>query len=316
MTSFCNERGITFITGVPYHPQGQKGVEVHFRTIIDMVITTLGGRHTTWAQKDLVDELIYTLNTSLCTSIQITSHEALFGRPPRTSVSTVLGTPFVNVLSAINLSPERWQDAVHFHHQQLHALQDLIALGSSAEQLATKAAYDARPRPAVYNIGDWVLILYSTHVGSFEPHRRGPFTVTRKLAGDFYSLTKLTDTSVVIDVHVSRISRFNNTRTTASAEAAFELAEGWRLVTAIQGHTAGDDGQLLFEVLWDNGVVTLTTAAELKRIDIFKQYIATHNITPAQLETAAAAAATMAASSSSSSARPTRSRRGRGRGSR
>ena len=166
MTSFCNERGITFITGVPYHPQGQKGVEVHFRTIIDMVITTLGSRHTTWAQKDLVDELIYTLNTSLCTSIQITSHEALFGRPPRTSVSSVLGTPFVDVLSAINLSPERWQDAVHFHHQQLHALQDLIALGSSAEQLATKAAYDARPRPAVYNIGDWVLILYSTHAPS------------------------------------------------------------------------------------------------------------------------------------------------------
>ena len=89
----CTMQGTELVFGVPYHPQGQGIVERTMAHIGDYVIAHLGGKHTTWAQQDIVDEAAAALNATYCTSIGMSPHRALFGVQPRSRLSNLFGRP-------------------------------------------------------------------------------------------------------------------------------------------------------------------------------------------------------------------------------
>jgi len=86
---------------------------------------------------------------------------------------------------------------------------------------------------------------------------------------------------------VSRLVAFNHSRTTAEAEAAAALPEGWTLIDKIVSHRVNENGLLDFEVLWSNGVTSWHNADTINKIKKFKDYVHKHKITEAQLAPAA-----------------------------
>ena len=101
-----------------------------------------------------------------------------------------------------------------------------------------------------FKVGDWVLRFVAERANSLEPMYQGPFAVTADLRNGFYTVCEVLAGDALgkpVDAHVSRLIAFDRRRTTADAEHARKLPEGYYVVEDILD---GPNADGLFLVKW------------------------------------------------------------------
>ena len=100
------------------------------------------------------------------------------------------------------------------------------------------------------SVGDWVLKFAAQRANSLEPMYQGPFCVTADLANLFFTVNEVLAgdaLGVPVDVHVSRLLPFDRRRTTADAEHARKLPEGYHVVETVL------EGPVRMDFFWSSG---------------------------------------------------------------
>jgi hypothetical protein len=120
------------------------------------------------------------------------------------------------------------------------------------EIVAVKRAVESARHLEMPNLkeGDWVLKFVAQRANSLEPMYQGPFCVTADLRNGFYTVNEVLAgeaLGVPVDVHASRLITFDRRRTTADAEHARKLPEGYHVVESVLEGPSKDG---LFLVKW------------------------------------------------------------------
>ena len=200
------------------------------------------------------------------------AYEVFFGTPSPTPVDELTGAAG----SPIFNSPDDFINCVH-------ALHDLVATASSASQLINAKGRSQRSTPPpTYAAGDLVLMWYPKR-DQFDIPYHGPFIIDSRRNDNWYLVRRLVDQGIhdakLTEAHVSRLRRFNASRTTIDALLAFNLDSSFGIVSAITGHGVDADGNAEFHVLWADGTTSRSPAELLTKVKVFQDYVATHGIT-------------------------------------
>jgi hypothetical protein len=130
-----------------------------------------------------------------------------------------------------------------------------------------------------FAVGDWVLKFVAQRANSLEPMYQGPFCVTADLGNGFYTVCEVLAGDALgtpVDVHASRILAFDRRRTTADAEHARKLPEGYHVVEAVLDGPR-EDGMFLVKWLgveepkWE-------LSHELRAVVKFQAYCEQHRL--------------------------------------
>lgn len=260
MDDLAKEFDISQRVGHALHPESQGIAERVNREIKKLFAGKPPAQRAEWDHA--LCEVRNLINSSYNRSIGMSPLEAAFGFAPKTSVDALTGAGkgvtlidgshraaisaavHATVVRNSNKSAEaakRWHDKVHPHVE--------FKIGS-------KALYYAAP---------------GGHKSKFDFAWLGPVTIIAKESDAYYVVEKIGGTRE--SMHVQRLTPFDASRTTETAELAHLLKPGEYLIKAIVGHEFTHDGQLLFTVSW-LGVSTLTkmTAQELKGKRAFEDY--------------------------------------------
>jgi len=141
--AFCAAHGITPVTGVPYHSQGQGMVETRFRPIAAAIIATLGHKAPhTWWEGLLLSRLEGIINSAYCEPIHGSPCRVLYGHEPRTRLSAQLDWTSEGFgEQALGLGAATFNDVseiVAQHHACINAVQGRVLIASSLAQALTK----------------------------------------------------------------------------------------------------------------------------------------------------------------------------------
>ena len=130
-------------------------------------------------------------------------------------------------------------------------------------------------------VGDWVLRLVSHRAHSLEPYFQGQYQVTADNAGGFYEGREVLagdQLGVRVDCHVSRLIKFDGSRTSSDAEHERKLDSKHLLVEEIMEGPRAED--MHFLVKW-RGVPTPTwepSVTGLRAVVKFKEYCASKRL--------------------------------------
>ena len=283
--SFCDRYGIQLVVGVPYHSQGQGLVETRFRGIAGAIIATLGHKAPTdWWKGPLLAKLEHVINSTICEPIGGSPYWAMNAREPRSALSaqtdwtnTAFGEQVLGVEAA---SFEDYVAIIAAHHDALNAVQGRVHLATSLAQAMTKRRYDAARAVGDFRVGEWVLV-HRTAPNRMLPHFTGPFQVTSVSGdGNFVGVRNfLEDAARPGLVHISRLLRFNMSRTTVSDLAGFQLEEGSFVVDSVIEHRTLADGTAEFHIRWrDNPITSWESGVGIRKVTVVADYCARHGI--------------------------------------
>ena len=300
---WCNDHNVSFVVGVPHHPQGQGIVETRMRPIADMLKLLLfrtGNLKPSVSVSDAAKRIAFTINTTVCAPLGMTPYRARYGVEARTGLSAKTDT----FLRQLGYTDEEWDNGIAAFHAHLSALHDAVRTGSAVSQLATKLAYDASHTEASFSVGDYVLVHFPSRPHKFETFFRGPYKVGAIERDDIYVCEKLLDPTTTYRAHVSRLRPFDMSRSSEETEARRQLAEGYELVKDVTSHRETDDEGLELEVVWANGVTAWAPASDLVKNRHAKDYASKNGlklkaVTKRSSKRAASAAASAAIASTS-----------------
>jgi hypothetical protein len=131
--------------------------------------------------------------------------------------------------------------------QALRQVADWCGEISAVQRTIVTAKALAAPK---FKVGDWVLKFVAERANSLESLYQGPFCVTADLRNGFYTVNEVLAGDALgnaVAAHVSRLLAFDKRRTSADAEHARKLPQGYYVVEDIlEGPNAGG----LFLVKW------------------------------------------------------------------
>ena len=131
--------------------------------------------------------------------------------------------------------------------QALRQVADWCGEISAVQRTIVTAKALAAPK---FKVGDWVLKFVAERANSLEPLYQGPFCVTADLRNGFYTVNEVLAGDALgnaVDAHVSRLLAFDKRRTSADAEHARKLPQGYYVVEDI---LEGPNAEGLFLVKW------------------------------------------------------------------
>lgn len=254
LAAWAKGRGITTVLGVAEHHQGQGTVETKMRGLATAIIATLGGKAPTGWFKDprMLMRLEQVINSTYTSAHGGCPGWVLTGREPRTLLSATTSDVYdaTEVLGIPGATADDVSEIIAQHHDQIDKVQGRARMAVCLAQALSKARYDGRREPASYKEGDWVLV-YNAAPNRMTPHYTGPYKVVEVRGEGNFVLGRhyLTPEAEPLGpFHVSRLIRFDFTRTTPGEIAQFELGEGAGIVSEVKGHRLLPDGTYEFEV--------------------------------------------------------------------
>jgi len=149
------------------------------------------------------------LNSAWHSVIRMSPYEALYAEPPRSAVSRIVGQSD----SGLSVSELRERSL----YLQLRAY-----LGTAVKQARWAAAANTGAVVPVYNPGDRVLLHRPYTAHKLASHWSGPHTIVKRLADNVYLVRDYVMGSEHA-THVSRLHRFNMSRTTDEQIAAMNV---------------------------------------------------------------------------------------------
>jgi hypothetical protein len=221
------------------------------------------------ASQDKLDVLAAFANNTVNRSIGDTPFHVFKGYRPDTALTTAIGSR-----PSAPFTTDEWLN-------RISAVHELAALASSVSQCVAAGQRDAtRADPPVYNPQDLVLVWYpSSH--KLEPFYRGPYVIDSRRDANWYKVRRLVDIGVadadLSDIHVSRLRRFNASRTTIPQLLAHGLDDDFGIVAAVLGHR-GTGKTLEYEIRWSDDSVSFLAASSLGKVKLVHDYNATHGI--------------------------------------
>ena len=223
------------------------------------------------SDQDKLDELASVYNATLNRSTGFTPFRLFRGYDPSTALSTLVGC------EAVPGNPN-----VEEYAHRVNMMQLLASTGSNVAQFVAARDRDAaRSPPPSFGTGDFVLVWYPP-LNKFEPAYRGPFIIDSRRTDSWYYVRRLVDkhntNAVPFEVHVSRLRKFNMSRTDIDSLLTFNLDSSFGIVKGIKSHRALADGSLEFEVLWADGDVTYSPPELLSKVKVFRDYVESKHI--------------------------------------
>ena len=284
---YCADMGITPVLGLPHHSQGQGMVETRIRGLAASIIATLGHKAPRdWLAGKLLDHLEGVINTTRVGPTGNSPFGVLFGREPRTPLSSVGDWSAPNCVSTLigaEVTLHDLNEIIAEHHASVDAAQNLAMLSTTVEQAITKREWDASRKPSNYKVGQWVL-LHHAAPNRLLPWFDGPYQVVEITPGNNsvrarHFLDPLGKTGG--PYHVSRLLPFDFSRATAQEIAQFQLEAGSEIVESVLGHRTLHDGTNEFNIQWLGSNITswLAGAALTKVIKVIN-YCAANNLAP------------------------------------
>jgi hypothetical protein len=278
-STFCSDREIGTVIGVPYHSQGQGMVETRFKPIAASIMATLGHKapHKWWEGRTL-SRLEFLMNSTYCEPIGMSPFCAMHGYEPRTALSAGLDYTSQNfgakALEMPMASSEDLEEIVANMHNYISAAQGKASIASSLAQAITKRAWDAARESSDFKVGDTVII-HRTAPNKMLPHFIGPYVITHVTGdGNFVTTHHFIDkTSVMGPVHVGRLLHFDASRSSAADIAEYQLEPGSFIVEDVIEHRKMDDGSLEFHLRWrGTPVTTWEQSRAIKHVIRVKEY--------------------------------------------
>jgi transposase InsO family protein len=234
-TQFLADMNIAQDPGTPYHSRGRGIVERLVKKLKNGAQRLIPqGKLDSWPV--FIDELERMVNRM--------PHKALGGEAPfdylirghrqrgeRFVVKE--GRVFDNwtfSLPGVQPTPQREEDLA-LMLDSLRAIAD-----SCSEVTSLKEAMYSESEPFHGKVGEWVLKYVAVRENSLEPMYQGPFEITADLRGDFYSVAEVLAGDALgkpLDVHASRLIRFDRSRTSGDEEHQRKLPEGHYVVEKI-----------------------------------------------------------------------------------
>lgn len=185
---------------------------------------------------------------------------------------------------------ENW--TMELGHPTPQRVEDLALVLSGVRQVADicseisslKASITSEEQVPYFDgkVGDWVLRYAHERENSLEALYQGPYQITKDLRGDFYTIAEVLagdNLGKEVEVHSSRLVRFNRSRTSGNAEHVRKLPEGYRLVDAIlEGPREGLPGKVLVK-WWGLDAPTWEHVGGLRDVLKYKQFCTDHGLT-------------------------------------
>jgi hypothetical protein len=242
-----------------YRPQGNGVVERVNASVISTLKTLLGNRFSQWAT--LLPEVQWHLNTARHSAIHMSPYEALYAEPPRTAVSRLVERP-----ASESSASELRERALYV---QLRAY-----LGTAVAQARSAAAANATAVVPVFKPGDRVLLHRPYVAHKLASHWSGPHTIVRRVSDNVYVVRDYVMESEHA-THVSRLQRFDMSRTSEEQIAAMNVAEGWLIPLRVLEHRVRN-GVLELHIVWiamDQEEDSWEPASNVEHVDIVGEYL-------------------------------------------
>jgi len=269
--AWCARAGIAFQLGCPDHPAGQGLVERRMREL-GKLIKLLAVPLTAWL--GVLPLIACIMNDSPCRGLGgVSAFEARFGHARRSDLAAALAT----------MPPaEEWSTDEHI--ASLRARQLLTHLASATAQLENKRAADAVRRPVSFNVGDFVLGRTNPAKGALKLDPAAAlYVVAERVGATEYLVHRPLTPAEARRMPVERLTLYDSSRTALEDDAVSRLAEGTRVIARIKSHERAPDGSLTFTVGFPDGTTQpLWTSAELRRLDVYKDYARAHGLLSAK----------------------------------
>jgi hypothetical protein len=233
LSELCKVWGVTLHRLLAYRPQGNAVVERVNASIVSTLKAILGNRYLQWSA--LLSEVQWHLNSAWHSVIRMSPYEALYAEPPRSAVSRIVGQ------SDSDLSPSELRERSLY-------LQLRAYLGTAIKQARSAAAANADAVLPEFTAGDRVLLHRPYTAHKLASHWSGPHTVVRRLADNVYLVRDYFMESEHA-THVSRLRRFNMSRTTEEQIASMNVEEGWYIPVRVLEHRVRN-GVLELHIRW------------------------------------------------------------------
>lgn len=282
--AFCEREGITPVIGVPYHSQGQGKVESRIRSVAAALMATLGHKAPLdWFKKPYIADLEGIINNTHCAPLGGSPYWAMTGMQARTRESTVDWTSAkygADTLGIESLTANDVSNIIAEHHAVMDAVHGRVRLATSLAQALTKERWDRAREASAFTAGDHVLV-HRDAPNRMLPHFAGPYVIDSVSAdGNFVKLSKYVNKAEKMGpVHVSRLLRFDASRTTPREVSAYHLESGYYMVKRVVEHRVLANHTLEFHIEWEGTAVTSwSPAVDLKKVTVVQEYCEAHGL--------------------------------------
>lgn len=265
--AWCDRAGVRRVLGCPDHPAGQGIVERRMRELAKLIML-LAVPLSAWLGVLPLIEAI--MNDSPCRALGgLSAFEVRFGHPRRSDLAAALG-----VMPPL----EDWTTPEHV--EALRARHLLSHLASASAQLENKRATDAARHPVSFKVGDFVLARNNPTSGSLKLDPAATlYVVAERVGATEYSVHRPLTPLELRRMPAERLIPYNHSRTSLEEDAVSRLQEGTRVISRIVSHARAPDGSLSFTVGFvDGSTQPLWTAADLRRLNVYKDYVAAHSL--------------------------------------
>jgi hypothetical protein len=166
----------------------------------------------------------------------------------------------------------------------INACQTWVEMQNEMSSVRDKADLDASYGKLMQlDAGQHALVFYPARPDKMHAYWRGPYIVQKRDDDrNYYTVAELCDGSVgePIEVHVSRLRKYDMSRTDLREEALKKLPEGYLLVTGVREHRAKKDypTELEFMTTWSDGTTTWEPATSVRRTEQFKEHVKKHRL--------------------------------------
>ncbi len=264
ISKFCKDNGIHWQYAAVTHPQAVGVVERLNRVIGDALRIAVGNTYNKWHTH--VAEIQNYINTSKNSSTGFSPHEIVYGFPARTLLQAKSGSsgPVFESFEELKLIIEKTRAQTEENILKAHQKR--------------KEEYDKQRHVPKFLIGDRVLVYFSTLKHKLETHWKGPYKIRSQLDENTYMIEE-ENSLRTSKMHVSRMRKFDDTRTNNDDLARYKLPDEFGLVEKIITHRStipkGKKKPIYeFLVKWKNSsYMEWKSLEETRKLFIFKPYI-------------------------------------------
>ena len=277
---------------VPYHPQSNGCVERSNAVVMHTLRNLLRDCHTLdWAS--VLPNVEFSINTAVNRVTGMSPFEALHGYAPRLPLHAALD------IAAVDVDP----DAPLTLTRHLLVLHQRIRDADQAAYDKVLRQLDAQARRAAhrYEVGEYVLVHFTPPPGKLVSPWQGPFLILEQDPNSelVYTVAHIDPTAAgqktTFAVHVDRLHPFYpGNMTDEQLRATATGATNEYEVEEVLAHHYTADGRLLFYVKWRGFELTdpsdeseFCDYAMNSHLDIIKDYMTSHALSPPQLIIAA-----------------------------
>ena len=258
-TQYMSNTGTEHVVTPSYHAQANAKAERPHKTLYDRLKAALpSGNWKYWSQ--MLPFIMMTLNTSHNRGINMTPHEALYGRPARSLINAFAGREQTFTSYSID----------DYHKVQANLIEHLIAReqARSLMQRDSMASRQGEVAPQ-FQKGDNVVLWFPTRPAKHYSHWIPGYTVIDSPSADFYYIGKreLDGTIVGFETVPVKRLRLYDARRSPDFGLFMDVKPDHGVVEKVVGHHRNAAGDLAFTVKWAGRAgAAATSTAELQTL--------------------------------------------------